>query len=72
MYKQVESFYKYSEKISKSSILVMIQILPDNGGRRSGVDRREFSYTSHIPERRSGKERRSGNDRRLKPRARKD
>jgi len=65
MSKQVESFYKYFEKISKSSILVMIQILPDNGGRRSGVDRREFSYTSHIPERRSGKERRSGNDRRL-------
>ena len=46
----------------------MIQILPDNGGRRSGTDRREFSYTSHIPERRSGKERRSGLDRREKPR----
>ena len=47
----------------------MIQILPDNGGRRSGTDRREFNYTSHIPERRSGKERRSGLDRRQKPRA---
>jgi len=38
----------------------MIQVLPDNGGRRSGTDRREFNYTSHIPERRSGKERRNG------------
>ena len=46
----------------------MIQVLPDNGGRRLGTDRREFSYTSHIPERRSGKERRSGSDRREKPR----
>jgi hypothetical protein len=40
----------------------------DNRGRRLGTDRREFSYTIHIPERRSGKERRSGLDRRLKPR----
>jgi hypothetical protein len=36
--------------------------LPDNGGRRLGVDRRQFSYDFHIPERRSGKDRRSGND----------
>ena len=36
--------------------------LPDNGGRRLGIgiDRRQFSYTAHIPERRSGKEIRSG------------
>lgn len=40
----------------------------DNRGRRLGVDRRQFSYDFHIPERRSGKERRSGLDRRLKPR----
>jgi hypothetical protein len=40
----------------------------DNGGRRLGVDRRQFSYDFHIPERRSGKERRSGFDRRLNPR----
>ena len=46
----------------------MKQTLLDNGGRRIGIDRRQFSYTVHIPERRSGKERRSGFDRRLKPR----
>ena len=38
--------------------------LPDNGGRRSGIERRRFQYTSHIPERRSGLDRRSGIDRR--------
>ena len=36
----------------------------DNGGRRSGSDRRKFEYDLHIPERRSGKDRRSGIDRR--------
>jgi hypothetical protein len=46
----------------------MSHALPDNGGRRSGIERREFSYNSHIPERRSGKERRSGLDKRIKPR----
>jgi len=46
----------------------MDKILHDNGGRRSGIERRQLSYDFHIPERRSGKERRSGNDRRLKPR----
>jgi len=36
----------------------------DNGGRRSGGDRRNYSYTLHIPERRLGNDRRSGEDRR--------
>jgi hypothetical protein len=36
----------------------------DNGGRRSGVDRRQYSYTTHVPERRSGKDRRNRKDRR--------
>ena len=38
----------------------MSHILHDNGERRSGIERREFSYYSHIPERRSGKEREAG------------
>ena len=37
----------------------------DYGGRRSGVDRRQFTYAVHIPERRSGKDRRVSWDRRL-------
>jgi hypothetical protein len=42
--------------------------LSDNGVRRLGKERRQFSYDQHIPERRSGKERRSGLSRRLRPR----
>jgi hypothetical protein len=40
----------------------------DNGGRRSGGDRRKYSYTLYIPERRSGKDRRNGKERRMIPR----
>ena len=38
--------------------------LRDNGGRRSGIDLRQFSYTGHIPERGSGEDRRQVSDRR--------
>lgn len=37
----------------------------DNGGGRSGIDRRQFSYSFHIPERRATQDRRTGNDRRV-------
>jgi hypothetical protein len=36
----------------------------DKGGRRKKADRRQFSYTFHIPERRSDLDRRNGDDRR--------
>ena len=36
----------------------------DNGGRRSGLDRRVFACPKHIPERRAGKDRRDRIDRR--------
>ena len=39
-------------------------ILEDNGGRRIGVDRRSFSYSLYIPERRSHDDRREGDSRR--------
>ena len=42
----------------------MVIFIKDNAGRRSGIERRVFLYTIHIPERRSGKERRKGLDRR--------
>jgi len=38
----------------------------DNGGRRSGGDRRNYSYTLHIPERREGDDRRNEDDDRRK------
>lgn len=39
-------------------------LISDNGGRRTGVDRRRFSYSDYIPERRSGHDRRIISDRR--------
>ena len=42
----------------------MINVVIDNGGRRSGIERRNFSYAIHVPELRSGKDRRIGIDRR--------
>jgi hypothetical protein len=42
----------------------MAMLIIDNGGRRLGVDRRQFSYTNHIPDRRQGHDRRTGFDRR--------
>ena len=40
----------------------------DNGGRRSGGDRRNYSYSIHLPERRTNRDRRDGIDRRRFPR----
>ena len=36
----------------------------DHGDRRFNTDRREFSYTAYLPERRSGKDRRRASDHR--------
>lgn len=41
------------------------KMIKDNGGSRSGVERRQLDYTESTPERRSGKERRKGFDRRM-------
>ena len=50
------------------SVILERLISLDNGGRRCNGDRRCYSYTLHIPERRNGKDRRSGLDRRINPR----
>lgn len=42
--------------------------MSEKGGRRVGIERREFSFTAYAPERRSGKERRDYDDRRQEPR----
>ncbi len=50
-------------KISdKNSVFgeVMELSIKDNEDRRSGMERRQFSYNHHIPDIRSGKERRNG------------
>jgi len=43
---------------------MMISEKIDNGGRRIGSDRRQFSYNGHIPERRLEEDRRNQIDRR--------
>ncbi len=47
-----------------TGMLGMKTKMHDNGGRRSGIDRRQFAYAGHVPERRHGLDRRSGFDRR--------
>ena len=48
------------EHINADKTEVMASSIRDNGGKRLGLDRRQFSYDMHIPECRSGKERRNG------------
>ena len=43
-----------------------VALAEDNGGRRSGLDRRSIFTPAHIPERRSGQDRRIGLDRRIR------
>ena len=54
------------------SITNITSELIDNGGRRIGLKRREFSSTNHLPNGRSDKDRRSGVDRRSGLQRRKD
>jgi len=54
------------DKISCGNEVVIFS--DDNREKRSGVDRRQYSYDKHIPERRSDQKRRNRLDRRLKPR----
>lgn len=57
---------KISQDIGKDGELEEMNA-SDNGGRRQNVDRRQYKYTVHIPERRLGSERRKGEDRRKDP-----
>jgi hypothetical protein len=52
----------------KENDVIKVPVSVDNGGRRSGGDRRNYSYSLHIPERRQGNDRRIGEDRRKFPR----
>jgi hypothetical protein len=54
----IEKHQKRESKLEELSVL-------DNGGRRKKLDRRQFAYTVHIPERRCGIDRRDGKDRRI-------
>ncbi len=66
---------KESSDASESKVSASLE---GDGDRRSGIDRRRFSYNAHIPERRSGAERRfraedrNGNGFRMSPKQRSD
>jgi hypothetical protein len=53
-----------SRKKEKGKVEVSPSFQSDRGGRRLGIDRRRFTYTLHIPERRISGERRRIKDRR--------
>ena len=55
------------EKMMNETVLNSDRTSP-KGGRRLGIERREFSFTAHVPERRCGEDRRNRDDRRRKPR----
>ena len=57
----IEEYRKDADEMGDSHVLFSMS---DNGGRRSGIERRRFAYSEHVPERRSGEERRTGLDRR--------
>jgi hypothetical protein len=59
-----ESMLKEVSRMTNPMSAGTLSEIEDNGGRRSGLHRRRFTYTDHIPERRSLQERRSGLDRR--------
>ena len=59
---QADSFNEYFEKRGPKTVLSI-----DPSDRRLGIKRRQFIYSLHIPERRSGTDRRSGVDRRVAP-----
>ena len=61
------TFPEDSPKERRSSFHMNFIGLKDKGGRRSEIDRRQFSFSIQFTERRSGKDRRSGFDRRVKP-----
>lgn len=67
VHKKFGGNYKVMDEMMNESVLDPDRISP-TGGRRSGIERREFSFTAHVPERRTGEDRRNSDDRRQKPR----
>lgn len=53
------SKYRTIENIISDESEAMVPFIKDNGDKRLGLDRREYSYDKHIPERRSGQDRRT-------------
>ena len=61
------TFPKDSPEERRSSFQMDFYGLIDKGGRRSGIERRQISFSIQFTERRSGKDTRSGFERRVAP-----
>lgn len=64
MIKQDKAGTERFEKQVMGEYSDVVHFQSDNGGRRLGLERRQFSYDTHVPERRSNTARRSSADRR--------
>ena len=51
-------------RVNVMNFLKNDEVIKDNGESRIGLERRQFSYTAYIPERRSGRDRRKSLERR--------
>ena len=56
---------EYTFKLRPKNCPIYGAGIKNHKDRRLGIDRREFSYTAYLPERRSGKDRRRACDRSL-------
>ena len=62
--KRIHADHLLTRGVLKMDVSYQVSELADMGNRRSRIDRRSFTYSCHIPERRRGGDRRSGIDRR--------
>ena len=61
---QDTQLFSTAKKVRPLHNMKMELKMVDNGGTRTGIDRRKFEYTAYIPEKRSGMDRRKEFDRR--------
>jgi hypothetical protein len=62
----VFSFAQIERRFPLMDLTIDHKEIIDNGGTRSGKDRRKLTIINYNPERRTGRERRNGMDRREK------
>lgn len=65
----MSDFHEISNKLKMKEARTLLLDHPafiiDNGGRRLGIERREFDYSHYFPERRRGLDRRIHPERRI-------
>ena len=56
--------FNFRVRVNVMNFLKNDEVIKDNGESRIGLERRQFSYTAYIPERRSCEDRRKSLERR--------